>query len=202
METKKCEICGKLFKAKNKNTKCCSKACGYYLQRRNRTIRQEQAQQEICPVCGETFARRAPGQKYCGESCKKKAHYAEKKRKRLGEVVAQKPETETKESKICPYCGKKFVPRRGQKFCSNYCGNHGRQKNAVPIGRRGSVFRDIRITGEIPVFPELRPPIGAVYRAEVVQRGKDTNFYIIRKIGKYGLIVRGEECMEVAADGV
>lgn len=63
---------------------------------------------------------------------------------------------------------------------------------------------EIRITKPLDVFDHLRPEVGSVHKAEKMAISKfvPTQLYIIRSIGKYGLIVRQDECEEVDEKGV
>lgn len=63
---------------------------------------------------------------------------------------------------------------------------------------------EIRITKPLDVFDHLRPEVGSVHKAEkmLISKFAPTQLYIIRSIGKYGLIVRQDECEEVDEKGV
>lgn len=52
------------------------------------------------------------------------------------------------------------------------------------------------ITKEIPIFPELRPVVGAVYDVERYEK-KVGAFYIIPDIKGKRIVVRVGECVEV-----
>lgn len=144
----------------------------------------------LCPVCGKAFVRNSPSQLYCGNSCKGKAAY-ELKKKRNAAVATQKNPME------CPVCGKIFVPRTGQKFCCNKCASKGRVTRNDSMASRGIRMVDIRITKPVPVFPQLQPKIGQVYRAEVSQCAMSAPFYVIPDIAGKKIVVRAGECEEV-----
>lgn len=57
----------------------------------------------------------------------------------------------------------------------------------------------ICITRPLNVHPEMEPKIGGVYTAKRLVGQCDRLSYIIPEIGKYGLLVRMEECKEVSA---
>jgi len=43
----------------------------------------------------------------------------------------------------------------------------------------------------------MQPKVGGVYSAEKNDSGEFKKFYVIRGIGKYGVVVRNDECEEL-----
>lgn len=186
MEKRKCEICGKPFTSKSKATRCCSRACGYYLRQREKKTAKVETMRSVCVFCGKEYTKRTKQQRYCCEKCKGKAEYERAK--------AMRPK---KQEAVCPGCGKTFLAKEGQKFCCAVCATRNRSQNNTPIGQRGGKrYVDIRITKEIPVFPELRPEVGKVYHAEASEGVFGQDVYIILIAGKK-IVVRLGECVEV-----
>lgn len=66
-------------------------------------------------------------------------------------------------------------------------------------GPRGMVR--IRITKEIPIYPELRPKVGSIYQAEVNRSNPERAFYCIPDIAGKRIIVRNDECTEISGKG-
>ena len=105
-------------------------------------------------------------------------------------------------SKICTHCGKPFVTEKEWiKLCSHECYCEIRKRcaqereyNKKKITQPETVT--IKISEPLDVFDDMRPEVGSVHTAEKVQNGEQY-LYIIRGIGKYGLIVRANECVEV-----
>lgn len=113
--------------------------------------------------------------------------------------------------KICEVCGKPFQSDKHYKrlcskecFCEvrRRCAEQQRGKSYNNIDRVPADIVDIRIIKPIAVFEHLRPPVGSVHKAEKVAMSKYTTIqtYIIRDIGKHGLLVRSDECVEVGGD--
>ena len=114
--------------------------------------------------------------------------------------------------KICEFCGKPFqTDKRYKKLCSKECGCEVRKRGAQK--RREKLAKDsnettgiveIRIIKPLDVFGDMCPEVGSVHKAEkmAISKFAPTQLYIIRSIGKYGLIVRQDECEEVNEKGV
>lgn len=195
METKRdCPICGKSFRAKMKNQIYCGKSCAAYGRARERQANpgaKKEPEIRKCAYCGAEYQARNRNQRFCCTRCASKA-YAAKEREKLPK----------REAPLCPICGKAVPARGNQKFCSRACANAAarmEKHDLTPMGQRGKDLVRIRITRQIPVLPELRPPVGSVYEAEraVIKRGSGGLFYVIREIGRLGLVVREHECVEV-----
>ena len=111
-EIRRCEVCSKKLKARNK--KYCSAACRAKAQEK-RMDEKLRTERRICKFCGEEFTPDRHHTKYCSEGCRK-AFYA---------VQTPLPEKE------CPICHKMFVPKttRGM-YCSKKC----RQRSETKVG--------------------------------------------------------------------
>lgn len=200
MDDKKraCPICGKEFKPKTKGQVYCGRSCAAHGRARQRQAQREQKQPDPlsirreCDYCGKLFMPRNGNQRYCGKSCASNAANAIR-RVRYREKVAVQPK------KRCPICGQEYQPTHNRQiFCSRKCAQRQfepayKEKILEPMQR----MADIRITAEIPVYPNLRPKAGAVYHAEVNEGGHDgQRFYVVEVNGKR-IVVRKHECMEV-----
>lgn len=124
--------------------------------------------------------------------------------------------------RICKWCGKEFFvdgkSRSG--YCSDWCrSEHDRKRclnhyykvikpGLVKKGEikppKDKVFVKIKITKQVPVFAWLSPKVGAVYTAQKVNDGQyaEKTSYIIRDIGKHGLLIRRDECEELSEEDV
>lgn len=141
---------------------------------------------KVCTRCGKVFEAKYHGTRYCSGKCRaeqeKEADQARKKRK-------------CTIMKTCEYCGKIFWTYSEKiRFCSKSCSAMSREmlygKPCKQPREKDTV--QIKITKVIDVFSHLRPAVGAVYDAEYY-KGYGAAFCIIRSIGKYGLLVRGDE---------
>lgn len=195
METKKvCPVCGKEFRAKVKNQVFCGRSCaavGRAKERQANPGAKKEPEIRRCEYCRIVYTAKNRNQRFCCASCASKAQAAEKGKK-----------LPKRETTMCPVCGKTVTSRTNQKFCSRACANAAarmEKHDLTPMGQRGKDLVQIRITRQIPVLPELRPPVGSVYEAEraVIKRGSGGLFYVIREIGRLGLVVREHECVEV-----
>lgn len=101
-----CMVCGKEFETDNKNTKICSSSCRLKRELQYRAIHQP-VKQRFCLVCGKEI----PRNKYFCDDCREK-----RKNDRLNKIK------HNKEERICPVCGKTFIPRIfNQINCSTAC---------------------------------------------------------------------------------
>lgn len=110
--------------------------------------------------------------------------------------------------KICTHCGKPFQSdKHYKKLCSKKCfcevRKIGAQKRYDKMRQNSNDEREIvsiRITQPLDVYEHMCPKVGAVYTAEKVNNGQyvKQKIYIIRSIGKLGLVVRECECEEVS----
>lgn len=101
----------------------------------------------------------------------------------------------------CPYCGKQYAPYcRAQKYCSRSCSAKGTDRTASRYVDRRKELCYIKIIAQIPIFEQLRPAVGEIYEAERICPPTSTKFYHIQNIGKYGVIVRNDECVEMEGE--
>lgn len=108
-----CECCGREFEPKQMRSKYCSDQCrakGWYKKHRGGVTK-------TCKWCGKTFYAERRQQKYCSAECRYQATYDNTKSK-----MVKKPNQKRKKPdyspKMCPYCGKEFIPKHGsQKYC-------------------------------------------------------------------------------------
>lgn len=104
-EIRRCEVCGKKLKARNK--KYCCAACRTKAQeeRREELLR---AEKRVCKFCGEEFTPDRHHSKYCSEECRT-AYYAKNSAANISE-------------RECPICHKMFVPKSDKGvYCSKKC---------------------------------------------------------------------------------
>ena len=149
-----------------------------------------------CVVCGKTFTARDCRQKCCSRDCRLAVRRENDKKYREKAATIEK---------TCEYCGKKFFAHtEEQRFCDKSCAARHRYPESSgsftkPKKEAANIVK-IRIKRPLnEVFDELQPVVGAVYEAEKpTKTGKGSNqIYIIRGVGKYGLIVRCNECEEI-----
>ena len=105
---------------------------------------------------------------------------------------------------ICVGCNRPFTGRRdvspnGRYFCCKKC--EGAYKKAHPAEfrvRRSESWipARIRIMMDIPVYPELRPMVGAEYPAEKYMYRSGPAGYVIR-VNNKRICVRANECKEL-----
>ena len=133
--------------------------------------------------------------KYCSKECAKKVD-----NRKAREKMKQNSTIE----KQCAHCGKTFFTYADHiRFCNKSCSARARATQYggnVEIKRRDCETVNIRITKPLDgVFPEMMPEVGSVHKAEKVEitRWLKRQVYIIRSIGRHGLLVRGDECEEV-----
>jgi hypothetical protein len=138
----------------------------------------------------------AGGRKTCSNECKlawrRKGRYESAKRNY--EMLRSLP----KKGRTCRACGKLFDANAlSQANCSKKCARiSATQLGALnPTDKTFEVVR-IRIKKGLDVWPQMSPEIGKVYTAKKFT-GPSGVSYIIPEIGKYGLIVRRTECVEV-----
>ena len=185
-----CEVCEKTFIRNHKDQKTCSRSCAGRLS--------ASKQQEItvnCVVCGKEMSG-AGGRKTCSNECKlawrRKGRYESAKRNY--EMLRSLP----KKGRTCRACGKLFDANAlSQANCSKKCARiSATQLGALnPTDKTFEMVR-IRIKKGLDVWPHMSPEIGKVYTAKKFT-GPSGVSYIIPEIGKYGLIVRRTECVEV-----
>lgn len=144
---------------------------------------------KICPICGKEFKTDYHKVKYCSRECR-----LEVDRRKGREKKNQKCTIE----KTCAHCGKKFLTYSDKiRFCNKSCSALARpvQYGRPPVEKPKEMV-SIMITRHLEgVYEKMQPVVGAVYVAEKPESKYQT--YIIRSIGKYGLLVRGNECVQV-----
>ena len=124
--------------------------------------------------------------------------------------------------RICKQCGIEFeiLAKSRSQYCSDSCrGAQNRDRclrhyyNVIKPGlvKSGAikpppekVYVKIKIKEPLVVYDEFTPEVGGVYVAEKKHNAQyeDQTIYIITGIGKYGLIVRGDECEELHEEDV
>lgn len=131
-EGKRCPVCGNWFYRK---TEFCSDDC----------FAKYQSRKKVCSVCGREFYAKYASAVYCSDICraqKNRAYCAKQKERRtetrrtflavLALILEKKEQAGQKgkpkrrrvvhEERICPVCGKHFVPARSSKiFCCSSC---------------------------------------------------------------------------------
>lgn len=104
---KKCKVCGKTFKAINKNHLYCSAEC-----KKKQCMEDRKLQTYVCDYCGKEFhtkEKRNMKNKFCGRECY--FNYSKEK-------------TKEKNRHICKFCKKEYVFKdKKQQFCSVSCQN-------------------------------------------------------------------------------
>lgn len=65
----------------------------------------------LCETCGKDMGNCSPSRKYCSPGCERKARKIRAAEKKSGNI----------RPKICPVCGKEFIPKRNEKYCSPEC---------------------------------------------------------------------------------
>jgi endogenous inhibitor of DNA gyrase (YacG/DUF329 family) len=79
---------------------------------KKKALREEQETViKTCPICKTEFKSHNKNQTYCSEACRE---LAKKIRDRINVKKAQT-------TKICPICGKEFLPIKNQTYCSKEC---------------------------------------------------------------------------------
>ena len=105
----------------------------------------------------------------------------------------------------CPVCGREVTVtrKREQKTyfcgleCYNFARNNGMWKQTLNQSEPGDLVHHdvkIKITREVPLFPEMRPKVGEIYAAERYE-GRFPS-YVIAVNGRR-INIRYNECMEV-----
>lgn len=104
--------------------------------------------------------------------------------------------------KVCPVCGKEFVPRaNSQRYCGRACtyASQRKENSELRVKRpkpETSVVK-IKVIKRIPLYPEVVPQMGIVYEAQKCVANKAEPFYIIPDLGGKKIVVRKDECAEV-----
>lgn len=107
--------------------------------------------------------------------------------------------------KTCPICGKEFRGRcNAQRYCSRDCtyASQRKENSELRVKRekpaQSETLVKIKILKKIPLYPELVPQYGCVYDARRCDGGNVEPFYIIPDLGGKKIVVRNDECVEVA----
>lgn len=185
-----CKVCGEKFIRNSKGQQTCSRSCASYLGARK--------QSEItvnCVVCGKEMSG-AGGRKTCSDECK--LAWRRKGRNESAKRNYEQLRFLPKKGRRCRACGKLFDAKvLSQANCSKKCARiSATQLGALnPTDKTFEVVR-IRIKKGLDVWPQMSPEIGKVYTAKKFT-GPSGASYIIPEIGKYGLIVKKTECVEV-----
>lgn len=129
-EGKRCPVCGNWFYRK---TEFCSDDC----------FAKYQSRKKVCSVCGREFYAKYASAVYCSDICraqKNRAYCAKQKERRtetrrtflavLALILEKKEQAGQKgkpkrrrvvhEERVCPVCGKSFIPVRSTKICCSY----------------------------------------------------------------------------------
>ncbi|MFF3928267.1 HNH endonuclease [Streptomyces hirsutus] len=143
-----CDICGKTYTPKRRDSFCCSRACNGLRYNRLYAARQKVAEPErTCPGCETTFKAWRTDQVYCLPECGNR-HRA--RRNRTPVDLSERP---------CQRCGTVFTPKQfASVFCSRLCSRR------VSYAR----YRKQRIAAAAAwarANPELRRAIAAQYKA-------------------------------------
>jgi predicted nucleic acid-binding Zn ribbon protein len=146
-----CPICGRAFEPKGRGyRKYCSEKCRLtaYLAmlRKSGKLRQTKRTKLVkCAVCGRKFAQSQHFRKYCSPECQAVGYY-QLYRKELRKWLEKEKARRPKEIRKCVVCGRKFVPRANQKFCSYRCRTRGGlEKVRKIIERSGGVMEATKI---------------------------------------------------------
>ena len=143
-----CDICGKMYTPKRRDSLCCSRACNGLRYNRLYAARQKAAEPErTCPGCQTTFKAWRTDQKYCTAEC------GNRKRARLNYQPADLSE------RPCRRCGTVFTPKQSTSvLCSRECSRRVSYARYRPQ-------RLAAVKAWVKANPELRRAIAAQYKA-------------------------------------
>lgn len=111
----------------------------------------------------------------------------------------------------CANCGKEIIrnvkrPERPRAFCCYTCAakwrvDHGQYQMGFTMENRGTLPYDdvkIRVTKDLDLFPDYRPKVGDVYKAERYQ-GQNLSKVIgyVIAVNGHRVNIRQNECVEV-----
>ena len=148
----------------------------------------------LCTECGNEFVSSFQRAKYCSAECSRKAENRRAREKRKLKSIIEKQ---------CAYCGKAFYTYSDHiRYCNKSCSAQGRKMEGA-VRERQYETANIRITKPLDgVYPQMMPEVGSVHKAEKseITRWLKHQVYIIRSIGRHGLLVRADECEEVDED--
>lgn len=94
---------------------------------RKEPVKQRMGITKVCEYCGMEFTRYDKRQrKYCCDDCRNAANdlqYRERMQKStVRKQTAEKKPVVKEVTKVCPYCGVRFLPKSGHiKYCSDMC---------------------------------------------------------------------------------
>ena len=151
---------------------------------------------KTCAVCGTQFESVGKRAKYCSKQCCRKVENRQEieRRKRISTI-----------QKKCEYCGKNFFTYSDKiRFCNKTCAANGRKIAKVADERQYETVRIKIISPLYGVYADLMPKIGSVHMAEKtpITKWSKRPAYISRSIGKHGLLVRQDECIELHEEDV
>lgn len=140
MITKKCVICGKLFKME-RNKKTCSPECSKERHRQTARAYEKKHHEKVmaakslikntCIECGRPFLSKN-GRTYCSDLCRYNANNRRSKEKY--QLTKKKPKEHTV---TCGCCGKKFKTTIvSRKYCSAECGEIMKKRVSAEHNRK------------------------------------------------------------------
>lgn len=143
-----CEICGKVYTPKRRDSVCCSRACNGLRYNRVYAARKKEAEPALtCPGCETTFKAWRTDQKYCTPDCGN--------RHRAGRAIVYADLT----PRPCERCGTAFTPKQSTSvFCTRLCGRRATYAR----------YRKQRVASAVAwarANPELRRAIAAQHKA-------------------------------------
>lgn len=117
---KKCITCGRSFMSTDKNSKCCSSACGL---KQGHIARESTKKYYICQHCGKPFWRpNAFRMKYCSKECEYEVRRLKAEERHKNKLLKEKAMYYYN----CAYCGKPFNTYYPNNiYCSETCSYNG-----------------------------------------------------------------------------
>lgn len=119
--TKKCELCGNIFKSNSLNVKYCSSTCRKENKRKlndkYRKLNSAIIYNKNCSICGKNITTSIHNKKYCSNECSKIAHNTNSRKRR----ILKRYEKEELIN-ICSICGSENIPVKICEICGHlYC---------------------------------------------------------------------------------
>lgn len=191
-----CGYCGIVFQADRKSRKYCCRSCA--MKARSLQDSQTPGRAPRCENCGAPITSGPKNKKYCSLECchesqmRKKAERRREERESLAAIALK--------GRTCAWCKKKFDAKHvSQKYCGNRCKGLAWQGRPKKKTEQEFTWTNIVVRGWINgMDPEMHPKLGKPYRAKKIKSmGKGGYMYIIPEIGKYGVLIRREECKEI-----
>lgn len=109
MFSKICPICNNQFQTKNN----CKIYCGAKCRNSVSNIKRKKIYEKICFICSEKFKTTNSLKKYCKKQCSYE-----------GEILNKRQKTDIQIK--CDICGKNFIGKSFNKYCSNECKKNAR----------------------------------------------------------------------------